>query len=75
VAGPDHATRCQLHDWIVDELRAREPHHKPIKKVRQLLENHKDDLLAFAERLDAELADLAERLQLSQELVREALAV
>jgi hypothetical protein len=74
VAGDDHATRCWLHDWIVDELRNREPLHEPIKKVRQLLQNHKDDLLAFAERLDAELAKLAVRFEVSQELVREALA-
>ncbi len=75
VSGPDHATRRRLHDWIVEELKAREPLHQPIKKVRQLLENHPDELLAFAERLDADLAELAERLGVSVALVREALAV
>jgi hypothetical protein len=75
VAGPDHATRCQLHDWIVEELRAREPLHQPIRKVRQLLENHKDGLLAFALQLDEDLGQLAERFEVSSAVVREALAV
>jgi hypothetical protein len=75
LAGPDHATRCWLHDWIVDELRAREPLHQAIKKVRQLLESHTDELLAFAFQLDVDLGQLAERFEVSQELVREALAV
>jgi hypothetical protein len=75
LAGPDHATRCRLHDWIVDELRAREPLHPPIKKVRQLLENHTDELLAFAEQLDVNLGQLAQRFEVSVALLREALAV
>jgi hypothetical protein len=74
VAGPDHATRCRLHDWIVEELRAREQRCEPIKKVRRLLENHKDELLAFAEQLDGDLARLAQRLEVSVAVVREALA-
>jgi hypothetical protein len=75
VAGPDHATRCGLHDWIVDELRAREPLHESIRKVRQLLENHKDELLAFALQLDVDLSKLAEQFEVSVELLREALQV
>jgi hypothetical protein len=75
VAGPDHATRCDLHDWIVAELRAREPLHESIRKVRQLLENHKDELLAFALQLDADLVKLAEQFEVSVELLREALQV
>jgi hypothetical protein len=59
----------------VDELRAREPLHQAIKKVRQLLESHTDELLAFAFQLDVDLGQLAERFEVSQELVREALAV
>ena len=60
VAGPDHATRCALYDWVVAELRAREeqcPHR--IRPVRTLLENQRDALLAFAAALDQELAALA----------------
>jgi hypothetical protein len=74
VAGPDHGTRCGLHDWIVEELRAREQDYEPIKKVRRLLENHKDELLAFAEQLDGDLAKLAKRFAVSVAVVREALA-
>jgi hypothetical protein len=75
LAGPDHATRCGLHDWIVEELRAREALCEPIRKVRQLLENHTDELLAFALQLDVDLGQLAQRFEVSSAVVREALAV
>ena len=76
VAGDDHATRRMLHDWVVEELRAREARCiQRIRPVRVLLENHPDELLAFAFQLDAELAKLAERFEVSVESVREALAV
>jgi hypothetical protein len=61
VAGPDHATRCALYDWVVAEVRAREeqcPHR--IRPVRTLLANQRDALLAFAARLDQDLAAVAE---------------
>jgi hypothetical protein len=74
VAGDDHATRCRLHDWVVDELRAREARCERIRPIRVLLENHRDELLAFAEQLDADLAGLAKRFEVSAEVVREALA-
>jgi hypothetical protein len=75
LAGDDYPTRRMLHDWIVGELRAREPLHQPIKKVRQLLDSHTEQLLAFALRLDEDLAALARRLEVSEAVVREALAV
>jgi hypothetical protein len=76
VAGPEYATRQELYDWIVSELKSREWHcqHR-IRPVRRLLENQRDELLAFAEQLDSDLARLAEQLQVSPEVVREALAV
>jgi hypothetical protein len=76
VAGDELATRRMLHDWVVEELRTRESRceHR-IRPVRVLLENHGDELLAFAEQLDADLAKLAGRFEVSQGLVREALAV
>ena len=61
VRGPDYAGRGALYDWIVAELRAREaqcPHR--IRPVRRLLENHRDQLLAFAKQLDQDLQRLAE---------------
>jgi hypothetical protein len=76
VAADDVATRRMLHDWVVQELRTREPlrEHR-IRPVRVLLENHRDELLAFAEQLDGDLAKLAQRFGVSVEVVREALAV
>ena len=53
VRGPDYAGRCGLYDWIVAELQTREaqcPHR--IRPVRCLLENHRNELLAFAKQLD-----------------------
>ena len=64
VPGPDYASRCALYDWIVAELRMREPlcPHK-IRPVRCLLENQRDHLLAFAKQLDQDLLALAEELR------------
>ena len=49
VAGPEYAIRRDLFDFVVAELRAREPacSHR-ISPVRTLLENQRDNLLAFA---------------------------
>jgi hypothetical protein len=76
VAGPGHATRQALHDWIVSELKCREPlcPHR-IRPVRVLLENQRDGLLAFAQQLDDDVRQLAGRLRVSEALVREAVAV
>jgi hypothetical protein len=70
--GPDYANRCALYDWIVAELRLREPHcpHK-IRPVRCLLENQRDPLLAFAKQLDQDLQALAEEFAVSPALVDE----
>jgi hypothetical protein len=73
VRGPDYASRCALYDWIVAELRARETHcpHR-IRPVRCLLENHRDDLLAFARQLDQDLGALAEAFLVPAAVVEEA---
>ena len=54
LVGPDFETRQELFDWVVDELRSRE-HLSPrrIGPVRRALENRRDQLLAFAQTLDA----------------------
>ena len=71
VVGPDLPTRQALYDWIVEALRAREPQlpHR-IGPVRRLLENGREDFLAFAQRLDHHLAQLATRFQVEPHLVR-----
>ena len=60
VRGPDYTGRRALYDWIVAELRVREAHcpHR-LRPVRCLLENQRDNLLAFAKQLDQDLEALA----------------
>ena len=74
VAGPDHATRGLLFDFIVAEWQAREPlcPHR-IGPVVRLLKNQRDDLLAFAAELDQQLAELAQAYQVAPATVRELL--
>ena len=75
VAGPDYATRVTLYDWVVAELRAREPQGpQRIRPLRTLLENQRDALLAFAAALDQELAILATTFAVPVEQVRALLA-
>jgi hypothetical protein len=75
VAGPTYAERCALYDFIVAELRAREHLGKRIQKVRAMLQNQRDDLLAFARQLDHDLGELAQEFAVPVELVRELLNV
>jgi hypothetical protein len=72
LAGPDHATRCRLFDFVVGELQAREslcPHR--IGPVIRALSNQRDQLLAFAAQLDQDLAALAVQFQLPVATLRE----
>jgi hypothetical protein len=73
LAGPDHASRCALYDFVVAELRCREtlcPHR--IGPVVRALANQRNDLLAFAAQLDQELEVLAADFQLPVATLREA---
>jgi hypothetical protein len=74
VAGPDYASRAALYDWVVAELRAREPQcpHR-IRPVRTLLEHQRDALLAFAAALDQDLAAVAEAVGVPLATVRSIL--
>jgi hypothetical protein len=74
VAGPEAAIRGALYDFVVTELRAREPAcpHR-IQPVRQLLENQRAHLLAFAVDLDRDLAALAQRWRIDPATVRAVL--
>jgi hypothetical protein len=71
VAGPDHATRCELFDFLVAELRSRTtlcPHR--LRPLARLLANQRGPLLAFAAALDQDLAALAGQFQLPVPTVR-----
>jgi hypothetical protein len=62
--GADLATRKALFDFVVGELKARQPlcPHR-IGPVLKALENQRDGLLAFAGLLDKKLHDIATRLR------------
>jgi hypothetical protein len=69
-AGPQLATRRELFDFVLQELRQREPlcPHR-IGPVRRVLENHRDDLLAFVGVLEQKLSDIAAHFGLPAFLV------
>lgn len=70
LAGPDLPTRRELFAFVVQELQQREPScpHR-IGPVRRMLENHRENLLAFAGVLDGRFAEVAERLKVPLPLV------
>jgi hypothetical protein len=74
LAGPACADRRDLYDFIVAELRARAPlcGHR-LNPLCTFLDNHRDQLLGFANKLDRDLAELAARFQVSIATLRELL--
>ncbi len=71
VAGPDYPTRCELLDWLVVELQAREkdcPHR--IRRLRSLLQHQREVILAFAAGLDQEVAALAQEYAVPEATLR-----
>lgn len=73
LAGPDLATRRELFDFIANELERLEPEDaQRIYPVRVAWRNQRDALLAFAGVLDKKLAGIAQALEISSSLVREA---
>jgi len=74
VAGPCHADRLALYDFVVAELRARIPWCAyRLEPVCTFLDNHRDALLAFAQQLDHDLAALAADFQVPVATVRDLL--
>ena len=66
LAGADLPTRRELFAFVIDELRRREglcPHR--IGPVRRMLENRREDLLAFAGIVDERLREVALRWQVA----------
>jgi hypothetical protein len=76
LAGPCHADRLELYDFVVAELRRLAPQcpHR-LEDICRYLENFRDPLLAFAEQLDQELDQLAEQFQVPVARLRELLLV
>lgn len=76
LAGPDTATRQALYDFVVAALQNLEAlDAKRLRPVRRALANQRDQLLAFATRLDQELEALAHQFAVPTTLVREMLAL
>jgi hypothetical protein len=74
VAGPCHADRVALYNFVVAELRARAslcPHR--LNPLCTFLDNHRDELLAFAQQLDHDLAALAADFQVPVATLRNLL--
>jgi hypothetical protein len=76
LAGPCHAERLALYDFVVAELRARVPlcPHR-LGPVCTYLVNQRAAVLAFAQQLDAELAAVAADFRVPVALARAVLAV
>jgi len=70
LTGPELATRRELYDFVVEELRRLEPlcPHR-LRPVRRALQNQRDDLLAFVAVLDDKLAAISDRYEVSPHLV------
>jgi len=76
VAGPPLEERQALFDFVIAELRQREPaaEHR-IRPVRRVLENQRDDLLAFVVDLDRDILSLAGYGRVSPAVIRTMVAV
>jgi hypothetical protein len=72
VSALPYADRCALYDFIVAQLNERAPlcPHR-IGPVCKLLQNHRDDLLAFAAQLDHDLMVLAAQFEIDVDIVRQ----
>ncbi len=76
VAGPSYADRCALYDFVVAELRARVPLcPQRLQETCDFLQNHRDDVLAFAAQLERDLAAVAQDFQVAVDTVRHVLNV
>jgi hypothetical protein len=71
LAGPSHADRLVLYDFIRAELEARAPAcaHR-LGPICRLLKNHRDDLLGFARALDEGLGRMAAAWGVAPEALR-----
>ena len=76
LAGPCHAERLALYDFIRAELNARASQApKLLHALSTYLKNQRDDLLDFAAQLDRDFAALAVAADVAPERIRELFAV
>lgn len=76
LAGPSYETRCELFEFVVAEMKAREeqcPHR--IGPAYRALENQKKELLLFAIELDKKVEELAARFKIAPALIRELISL
>jgi hypothetical protein len=74
VAGPGHADRRVLYDFVLAELRVRVPlcPHR-LGPIYRTLKNRRDDLLSFALVLDQKLETIAARFEVPPQCLRRLL--
>lgn len=76
LAGPCHADRLALYDFVVAEVQARIPQAANLlEPFVKYLQGQRDDLLAFSARLDGHFQALAAKFAVPVEVVRELFAV
>jgi hypothetical protein len=76
LAGPPHADRLALFDFIVAELEARHDQAPALLgRIVTYLKGQRDDLLAFAAQLDCDFQTLAAEFAIPPALVRDLFAV
>jgi hypothetical protein len=76
LAGPPHADRLTLYDFIVAELQARAPQAATLLgPLVTYLKGQRNNVLLFAAQLDRDFAELAKEFAVPDELVRDLFAV
>jgi hypothetical protein len=76
LAGPPHADRLALYDFICAELSARVPQAPTLLgPLVTYLKRQRDELLLFAAQLDGDFAELAAEFAVPADLIRELFAV
>jgi hypothetical protein len=76
LAGPSHADRLALYDFILAQLNERIPQAPQLLgRLTPYLEGQRDNLLAFSAQLDGDFARLAATFAIAPSLVRELFAV
>jgi hypothetical protein len=74
VSGIPYADRCALFDFVLAELQVRAPlYPKQLNPLCTMLRNHREQLLAFAAKLDQDLVSLAVRFEVAATVVRDML--